>query len=591
MSEEKTSRLQSTPTSAVSVTDIREPGQVPASGQVQTAFARSAPELSGRMAAPARGNTVAPADSVLCEDEFPPDTDATPLRAAQSELFAQMEQIEFEAERLYQQEQPRLRNLPHTSGQFRGSVPADMETGCVPDGSAAQYSSKAHNCHVKTQAGIKMVKETSATESTAQKAEAVAGTDTISTTATSNVTPETSVPAADSSSREIAGNNYRPAPVQGNSNVPAVPSQYAPVQVQPASGAKTGMLWVAVVVALAAAGFSGYTSFTNQQRLMNFEQKVDSAAGSLTAATTQVEQKAGLLEAAYQQNNLLNQTASTLTQQYQSLAGSINSVIAAQQQQAATVNGLSEQISVFAERNPNDWKLAESYFLVNNAAAKGIFEKDITAAVWMLTQADELLVGIEDEQVIALREAISKDITTLKNISQVDMRGLGLTLNRAYDNVDNLVLEGYSDPKTRAAAFDKTKETTADIKDWKENLLNSAKDFSLRFVEVRRRDAEAATEFLTPEQDLYLRENIKTRILLAKADLSHGDKEAMQQNLQDAIKLVTVYFDPNSTVTKNTLEMLTKVEQSEITIKTPEVLQSSKAFSEFAREHLLGRGE
>ena len=181
-------------------------------------------------------------------------------------------------------------------------------------------------------------------------------------------------------------------------------------------------------------------------------------------------------------------------------------------------------------------------------------------------------------------------IAALNNISLVDIRGLGMTLDRAYDNIDSLVLEGYSDPKVRAAAFEKTQETTKDISDWKANLLNSANDFAARFVEVRRRNAEAATEFLTPEQDLYLRENIKTRILLAKSDLSHGDKEAMQANLADAIKLVNAYFDPESTVTQNTLKMLTSIEQSEITIKTPEVLQSATAFSEFARQHLLGRG-
>ena len=168
---------------------------------------------------------------------------------------------------------------------------------------------------------------------------------------------------------------------------------------------------------------------------------------------------------------------------------------------------------------------------------------------------------------------------------------MGMTLDRAYDNVDTLVLEGFTDPKTRAAAFEKSNEVSADVADWKTNLLNSANQFASRFVEVRRRDAEAATEFLTPEQDVYLRENIKTRILLAKSDLSHGDKEAMQANLADAVRLIKAYYDPKSTITTSTLDMLTGIEKSEITIQTPEVLQSSAAFSQFAREHLLGRGK
>ena len=356
------------------------------------------------------------------------------------------------------------------------------------------------------------------------------------------------------------------------------------------SGAKTGLLWFVTLIALGAAGFAGYTAFQNQQKIMAYENAYNSVKQQISDATFKVEQKATLLENAQTKNAALEQTTASLAQNYQTLGQSLNGLIAAQQQQAQSVNDLASKVAAFETRNPFDWQLAESYFLVNNASVKAVFDKDIKAAVWMLTQADELLKPIEEEKVVALREAISKDIAALNNISLVDIRGLGMTLDRAYDNIDNLVLEGYSDPKVRAAAFEKTQETTKDISDWKANLLNSANDFAARFVEVRRRNAEAATEFLTPEQDLYLRENIKTRILLAKSDLSHGDKEAMQANLADAIKLVKAYFDPESTVTQNTLKMLTSIEQSEITIKTPEVLQSATAFSEFARQHLLGRG-
>ena len=133
-------------------------------------------------------------------------------------------------------------------------------------------------------------------------------------------------------------------------------------------------------------------------------------------------------------------------------------------------------------------------------------------------------------------------------------------------------------------------EPSANIQDWKENLLKSANDFASRFVEVRRRDAEAATEFLTPEQDLFLRENIKTRILLAKADLSHGDKANMQSNLNAALGLISTYFDPESAITQSTLKELSTLASSEITIETPQVLSSVSAFSQYAHEHLLGRG-
>lgn len=429
-----------------------------------------------------------------------------------------------------------------------------------------------------------MVKETSTTQSTSPKVEAAQAAATQDAAAAV-------VEKNSSTNVEVAPSVQPQAPVYvDQAQLKELEYRLSTKVAEGSSGAKTGLLWIVTLLALGAAGFAGYTALQNQQKLTTISSAYDAVKQQMSEASIKVEQKAALLESAVTAHHSLEQNAATLAQNYQTLGKSVNDLIAAQQQQSESVNNLAAKVTSFETRNPYDWMLAESYFLVNNASAKAVFEKDIKAAVWMLTQADELLVTIENEEVVALREAISKDITTLNNISLVDMRGLGMTLDRAYDNIDNLVLEGYSDPKVRAAAFEKAQETTKDIKDWKANLLNSANDFASRFVEVRRRNAEAATEFLTPEQDLYLRENIKTRILLAKADLSHGDKEAMQANLADAIKLVKTYFDPESTVTKNTLEMLASVEQSEITIKTPEVLQSATAFSQFARKHLLGRG-
>lgn len=422
-----------------------------------------------------------------------------------------------------------------------------------------------------------MVKETSTTESTSQKVETLSGS------AAAAVEKQSKLPTQ-------AGSSGAPVYVD-QAQLKELEYRLSTRMAQGSSGAKTGLLWLVTLISLGAAGFAGFTAFQNQQKLMSMSSTYDTIKQQIADATFKVEQKATLLENAHTQNAALQQTTSGLAQNFQTLGTTVNELIAAQQQQGKTVSDLTARVGAFESRNPYDWQLAESYFLVNNAQVKAVFEKDIKAAVWMLTQADELLIDIEDEQVVALREAISRDIANLNNISIVDIRGMGMTLDRAYDNVDTLVLEGFTDPKTRAAAFEKSNEVSADVADWKTNLLNSANQFASRFVEVRRRDAEAATEFLTPEQDVYLRENIKTRILLAKSDLSHGDKEAMQANLADAVRLIKAYYDPKSTITTSTLDMLTGIEKSEITIQTPEVLQSSAAFSQFAREHLLGRGK
>lgn len=427
------------------------------------------------------------------------------------------------------------------------------------------YSSCSELIQHKTHVGIKMVKETSDAAKAATENKSSSASSAVSTVVDS---------ASFASQAQLKELEYRLS-----------------TQVAAKSGGKTGLLWVVTLLTIAAAGFGGFTAYQNQQRINLMTNEYSMAQNKVNDALAKIDRSATLLETAQMQNSALVQNNATLTQNYNNMVESVNGVVASQEQMSSDFATLSSKVANFEARNPLDWQLAEAYFLVNNAQSKAVFEKDLKAALWMLTQADELIANIEEEQVVALRAAISKDMATLKNITAVDVRGLGLSLDRAYDNVDNLVLEGYSDPKTRQAAFEKHEGTTENLADWKENLLNSANEFASRFVEVRRRNAEAATEFLTPAQDLYLRENIKTRILLAKSDLSHGDKESMQSNLQDAINLVNAYFDPESLVTKNVLETLNSLVNSEITIKTPDVLQSATAFSNFAHQHLLGRGK
>ena len=437
-----------------------------------------------------------------------------------------------------------------------------------------------------------MVKETSATESTSPQ-------------------------AANANDAQNAANSARPESAASNS-APQLPMAVMPAsasaaasapdlvtteqlkdvenklsdQIAQKSGGKTGLLWVVTVLALAAAGFAAYTSFQNQQTLTLLQSKALDNNQKVSEALVKIENSAATLEQAQIANSQLLQNYNVLVNNYNTFSAQVGELKSAFAQQTEGFQAVSAQVQSFAERNPNDWKLAESFFLVNNATSKAIFEKDLDAAIWMLTQADQLLIGIEDAEVVSLRESISRDIAALNNVHKVDVRGMGINLDRAYDNVDQLVLEGYADPKQRAAAFNKAanNEPSADIKDWKENLVKSATDFASRFVEVRRRNAEAATEFLTPEQDLYLRENIKTRILLAKADLGHGEKEAMQANLKAAIGLISTYFSPESEITTSTLAILNELASSEITIQTPKVLESTNAFSQFAQQHLMRVG-
>lgn len=368
------------------------------------------------------------------------------------------------------------------------------------------------------------------------------------------------------------------------------------------AGGKTGLLWLVAILGLAAGGFGSYTAFMQQQAFNSFsnnyaEQQKDVsknvshfelALKDIDEAKRTIETKAQELSNAVNMVQELRQEHMTLSTNDQNLGQLMNAIQAEQKNLTAQVQDVNQQLAAFKERNPEDWMLAESFFMVNNANMKAVYEKDIDNAIWSLTVADELIAPIQSKEVLDIREAISKDLMTLRNISKVDFSKLGNELDRAYDNVEKLVFNGYSD---KQKVFNKSTEPTEDIANWKENLQKSALEFSNRFIEIRRRSPDAANEFLTPEQELYVRENIKTRILLAKNALSHGEKEDMVSNLNQAVNLIKAYCEQENQITKTTLDYLNRLSQSEITIATPKQLESYPLFNNFAKEHLIGRGK
>ena len=74
---------------------------------------------------------------------------------------------------------------------------------------------------------------------------------------------------------------------------------------------------------------------------MAYENAYNSVKQQISDATFKVEQKATLLENAQTKNAALEQTTASLAQNYQTLGQSLNGLIAAQQQQAQSVNDFS----------------------------------------------------------------------------------------------------------------------------------------------------------------------------------------------------------------------------------------------------------
>jgi uroporphyrin-3 C-methyltransferase len=236
----------------------------------------------------------------------------------------------------------------------------------------------------------------------------------------------------------------------------------------------------------------------------------------------------------------------------------------------------TDRLKRYEERNPDDWKIAQAYFLVSSAFRMAVFSDDLTSALWCLKDADSMLEGIEDPDVIKVRQAISSDTVKLAGIPSVDRRGISFKIDSVYSNIDAMPVQDMAKPEP------KDNPTDPQEAGWKDNLRNSFERFTSRFIEVRRRDEAAVNRFLSPDQAGILRQNIRSLLLLAKQALFQGDQNAYRNNIEQARGLITTYFDGTSDKVKANVAALDSIAGMAVSVDAPSVLSSYSLFRELA---------
>ncbi|KMW71236.1 uroporphyrin-III methyltransferase [Photorhabdus luminescens subsp. luminescens] len=245
---------------------------------------------------------------------------------------------------------------------------------------------------------------------------------------------------------------------------------------------------------------------------------------------------------------------------------------AAQNEQLSnSLQELQAKISALSSSDVKSWLLAQADFLVKMAGRKLWNDQDIVTAAALLKNADASLAEMHDPSLIEIRRAITQDISTLSAISQIDFDGIILRVNQLSNQVDNLRL---ADNTTDGSPMDEDNdELTGTLSEWRQNLSKSWKSFMDNFITIRRRDT-AAEPLLAPNQDIYLRENIRARLLIAAQAIPRHQGEVFKQSLETVSTWVRAYFDINDPNTKAFLEEIDSLSQQPISITAPDQLSS-----------------
>ena len=320
----------------------------------------------------------------------------------------------------------------------------------------------------------------------------------------------------------------------------------------------TALSLLAILIALGVGG-AGY--YFGQQQVAEIQQKLTALESqSGVAVSAPVSDNSGQLAQLEQGLKTVQDKVEQLEQLVSGKTGEI-AVLQAQVKQVSQLAGAQQ---------PSDWLFSEADFLLNNALRKLVLDNDVDTAISLLKLADETLVKVNNSQANAIRTAINQDLKQLLSLSSVDQNAVMQKLSQLANTVDEL--------QALNVNFDETPEKSGklsdDIADWQQNVEKSATSFLNHFIRISSKQSADKKELLAPNQDIYLRENIRLRLQLAIMAVPRQQDELYKQSLDAVASWVRSYFDTNAEVTQNFLKSVDELADSSIYVDVPGQLQS-----------------
>lgn len=233
---------------------------------------------------------------------------------------------------------------------------------------------------------------------------------------------------------------------------------------------------------------------------------------------------------------------------------------------------LRSRVTALSSTDVKSWLLAQADFLVKMAERKLWNDQDVVTAMVLLKNADASLAEMNDPGLLDVRTALRNDITALSAVSQIDFDGTILRLNQLAGQVDNLRLDDGSRDGAPMDSSD-SEGLTSSVADWRTNLTKSWKGFMSDFITIRRRDNTSAP-LLAPNQDIYVRENIRAQLLIAAQAVPRHQEESYKQSLDAVSTWVRAYFSDSDPTNAAFLTEVDALAAQPISMSAPDSLTS-----------------
>lgn len=286
----------------------------------------------------------------------------------------------------------------------------------------------------------------------------------------------------------------------------------------------------------------------------------------------QLAQKIAEMDGTSKANQLLLTRSQEEVRELSSKLVGLEARYAEAQSQRAALESLYHDLS----SSRDETALAEVEQLLMIATQQLQLSSNVKAALIALQSADARLARMNRPALSGLRNAIGKDIDKLRVLPDVNIPALSAQLDGLVSGVGELplVYQQSNPPKRTQTAKSQTPEGFW-ITLWHE-IWQETKQL-IRIEDTRK----AEIPLLPPNQEFFLRENLKLRLLSARLALLAHDETSFKQTMKTVRIWTAHYFDTHSPITERWLAEQNRLTATTLSIELPDLdptLQQARGY-------------
>lgn len=237
-----------------------------------------------------------------------------------------------------------------------------------------------------------------------------------------------------------------------------------------------------------------------------------------------------------------------------------------------TLRAATDKLSSDFGRARNDWMLAEAEQLMFIANHRLQLAQDTRLALAALRAADRQLQQVANPSLIPIRRQLAQEMGQLQAADKIDYDGLALKLGSIAGRIEQLPLAIQTDFKRDVEA---PRTTATDRNAWWQFGHEVWQDI-LSLIRIRN-DADVRQPLLPPEQQYFLRENLRLMLTSAQLALLQRNDATFQQNLKLARAWLQNYFDPQSAAVASAANELGQMATTPLKLQPPDISGSLAA--------------